>query len=315
MAEAQRCLANADAVAMETLLMELGGIQYKENYTEQILQTVLFQDEVSIANVCFSARDIQDWSDANAEHLIAECPKLFAQWAAPAARQVRAIAKFFAKTEDAAKCNILEGRDLSLPAQSLYALLKKDASLWHEFPISWIGEKSSTLRATASAAGWAPERLPGMLSGRWVSSVEHWGNVFDYPCALCLANDAVATMDFNESRAKGGGMTNHPGWMVGKSAFMQLPSIKFSADANPVDMALAEIIKQRVRMDYVLEKNPDVVEVSLGVREQLTQIVDMHLALGCLNLLVEALARDTCPGLQVQIESEIVLPEFDSPTH
>lgn len=80
-------------------------------------------------------------------------------------------------------------------------------------------------------------------------------------------------------------------------------------------MALAEIILQRVPMDYVLDKRPDVVQVSLGVREQLTKIVDMHLALGCLNMLVEALARDTLPGFQAKNEAGIELPALDSPTH
>ena len=130
MAEAQRCLDNADAVAMETLLMELGGVQYNGNCTQQVLEMVCSQDAVNIANICFSVRDIQDWSDANTERLIGGCPKLFSLWAAPVAQRVRGIADFFSKSNDYEKCNILKGQNVSLPAQVLHTLLKTDASLW-----------------------------------------------------------------------------------------------------------------------------------------------------------------------------------------
>lgn len=314
MAFAQLCFENSDAAGMEALLMELGGVQYDEACTQKVVDLVLTQDAVDIANSCFSEQDIKDWSNDNTVHLIGKCPKLFAEWTAREAVRVRAISDFFSKSDDSEKCNMLEGRDLSLPAQDLYTLLKNDASLWREFPVSWIGEKSTVLRAAASAAGWTPEMLPSMFRGRaW--EVKTWSKVFDYPWALCLANDAVAVLDYDERKAIGHDVANHPGRLVSRSAFMPPLPIQFSADTYSVDVALAEIITQRVPMGYVLEKNSNVVEVSLAVREQLTHIVDVHLALGCLNLLVDALCRDTLPGFQEKINSEIELPALDSPTH
>lgn len=311
---AQLCFEHSDTAGMDALLMELGGVQYDDACTQKVMDLMLTQDAVDIANSCFWKQDIKDWSNDNTVHLIGKCPKLFAEWTAREAVRVRAISDFFSKSDDSEKCNMLEGRNLSLPAQDLYTLLKNDASLWREFPVSWIGEKSTELRAAASAAGWTPEMLPSMLRGRaW--EVKTWSKVFDYPWALCLANDAVAVLDYDESKAIGHDVANHPGRLVSKSTFMPPLPIQFSADADPLDVALAEIITQRVPMNYVLEKTFDFVEVSLGVRERLTKIVDMHLALGCLNMLVEALATDTLPGVQAKNEAGIELPALDSPTH
>lgn len=214
MAFAQLCFEHSDTAGMEALLMELGGVQYDEACTQKVVDLVLTQDAVDIANSCFSEQDIKDWSNDNTVHLIGKCPKLFAEWTALEAVRVRAISDFFSKSDDSEKCNMLEGRDLSLPAQDLYTLLKNDASLWREFPVSWIGEKSTVLRATASAAGWTPEMLPSMLRF-WIWKVDTWGNVFDYPWALCLANDAVAVLDYNESKARGNEVAHHPGRLVG----------------------------------------------------------------------------------------------------
>ena len=185
-------------------------------------------------------------------------------------------------------------------------------------PIAWIGDKGSMLRARAVVSGWTPAVLPDMITKFWMKHVSAWTRAMDYPYSLCIAIKAAAALKMSQvaetDLSPSLVVHTHIGLpRLGKSQFRPKPPDELWFNGCALDLALAQIILERVPMpEFVLKMYPHAAALSGHERAALETMVDMHMSLDCMNLLVEALARDTIPGENAKIEFGIELPELDS---
>lgn len=319
MAQAQACVESHDTNAMGLLLNETTRSCYPNNYLQEILALVCLHDELDMARALFSPQGIKEWCNCNIAPLIRKCPKLFEQWVVDPKDAVSCIASCVAPSGEHAKLWVLEGRGETAPEKRLHALLEQDPGLWAHMPIAWIGDKGSMLRAKAEMSGWTPALLPQKIMDYWTKRVSSWTNILDYPYSLCIAVESTKLLQSKKEamalNASGQRvvMTISGLPKLGKSALAPVEPLHPSPAAGSVDIALAQIILERVQMPHIVLKTlPGAAVVSSSERAALAAMVDMHMSLDCMNLLVEALARDTIPGQNTKIESVIELPELDS---
>ena len=129
-----------------------------------------------------------------------------------------------------------------------------------------------------------------------------------YLYSLGAVSNALAKIALNASTD---GDVNTGAWHEGRSAFMPIPPIKFIFNADPHDVAIAEIILNRVPMQHVVfHKHSDAIDLPEHERIKLEEMIGMHLSLDCLNLLVDALANDTIPGAVLDDCVCLTLPEI-----
>lgn len=219
------------------------------------------------------------------------------------------LGKYISTLPHEEKLALLEGESKLTLGILLHKILKQEPRYWKALQPGWIGENNSLIRRASSALGWQSSMLPDMLRQSWMTDSDTWIKVLRYPYSLVIAVDTLAKIKHQKARDNGAIeflVLAHP--VVGS---MPTP-VKVALDAEPHDVAMAEIILQRLPLQHIsFQRNMDSIDLPASKRIQLETMIDMHLSLDCLNLLVDALSNDRIPGAVLDNTVCLALPQMD----
>ena len=85
--------------------------------------------------------------------------------------------------------------------------------------------------------------------------------------------------------------------------------IECGENANPWDVELARELAKQTGFKHVFRPHANMPSLAPEDREHLKSIVEMHVSLGCLDVLADSLCHDIVPGLQKSDAVELALPE------
>ena len=237
----------------------------------------------------FQFNALEDWFVANIAFAVDNCPKLFEYWKDKTAYLNRALA--FAAlshacegSSDDERLSILRGASPRPSHQALLRVLQDAPGNWQCFSPLWIGKEGSPLRDQALSMGWESKFIVAMTRDHKHNPNAHlW----------------QPRMIFEQSLLAFGGllMSN----MVEQSALPKDQKVVISScskpDSHSLDVALAQSILASASPCWqVLERHPDVPEVSAAVKTHLDGLVQMHHAMGMMNDLEVSLCLGILPG-------------------
>lgn len=304
-ARTQACLASNDVNAMKALVAEVFSDSYHEDTQDGLVDAILSKDRLDMAQACFDPVVIKEWADANDEYLVLNCPNVFSYWAEQTPTVVAGVGKALECLPAQERLSILLGRSTSVAGAFLHGALVDDAAHWKNLTPAWLGEPESPTRQAAVDLGWQRAMLGAMVgSFLQVSSTASWLGALDYPYSLSLATLELQRIEGqkrrNQQRLQGG--------LVGKP--INRVRIRFECDsnANPWDVELALALVEQTSVGDVVYLSPRTPRISPEDQACIKSIVEMHVSLGCLDVLVEALCLDEIPGVHEKTMN-MALPE------
>lgn len=265
----------------------------KERMHHALVDFLLEKDErLGMATRVLNAKLIERWVDHNTEKVVKQCPRLFERYAQPTKESIYWLGHHYGNLDEKEKTRILRGESAEYPHAFLHNALKEDPLLWDHLTPIWYGAKTSPLRAAAVELGWKPNATTGYFSRALKArQVHEWGAVMAYPHSTAVV---AALLCQDKARLTKQRLANLIG---GTAVWAGVEPSRFPlSQANAKDAALAALLVEKTQYPYVLGEFAPKEELDPTDMAFLRGIVDMHIGIGCLELLLKELEQDRLPG-------------------
>lgn len=274
------------------------------NMKTVVHDVLLEKDEyLDIATQVLDGEQIESWVDYHIELVVKQCPGLFGRYAQPDARYMAWLGHHYTNLDEASKVAIFQGKS-SCPAHVfMHQVLKNDPTLWDSLTPIWFGANRSLLRQAATDLGWKPNTTTGFFAKPMKArNVNEWGAVLAYPHSTAVVVGTLLQTDLRMTRQRLTNLMGQAGWKGVEPSELPL------TQANPRDTTLAALLIERTQYPYVLGEFAPKKELAPEDMAFLRSLVDVHVGVGCLDLLLEALEQDRLPGDMLGIQEAIGLP-------
>lgn len=289
--------------ALRQYIQELPSDMRKEHMNNALNDFLLEKDErLGVATRVLDSRAIAVWVEGHVETVVKQCPRLFGRYAQPNARYMYWLGHHHANLDEASKVDILQGKSTDGAHRFMREALKNDPSLWNNLTPIWFGANMSPLRQAATDLGWRPNVMTGFFSKTLrARQVNEWGAVLAYPHSTAVVV-AVLLQDHHRhvKQRLSNSMGAHVGWAGVEPCSLPLTR------AHRWDSTLAALLVEKTKYPYMLGEHAPKEVLEPHEMEFLRGVVDMHVGVGCLELLLHGLEQERLPGEMLGMQEGLI---------